>query len=162
MNIERKRLLSDLTAWITVPLLALSLLAVNVEAKTRRFTADSAIWRGECGGCHVAYPPALLPAAEWRQLMGSLDRHFGTDASVDTNTATEIARFLAASARHDEGRVAEAQPRITTTRWFRHEHDEVSAAIFRSSSVKTAANCGACHPGAAAADFNEHAVRIPR
>jgi hypothetical protein len=162
MNIERKRLLFDLTAWSTVPLLTLSLLAVNVEAKARRFTADNAIWRAECGGCHVAYRPALLPATEWRQLMGSLDRHFGADASVDTNTATEIDRFLAASAGRGEGRVAEAQPRITTTRWFRHKHNEVSAAAFRSTSVKTAANCAACHPGAAAGDFNEHAVRIPR
>jgi predicted phage tail protein len=110
----------------------------------------------------VAYPPVLLPASEWRQLMGSLDRHFGVDASIDTNTVTEIDRFLAANAGRGEGRVAEAQPRITTTRWFRHKHDEVSAAIFRSSSIKTAANCAACHPGAAAADFNEHAVRIPR
>ncbi len=162
MNTERKPLLFDPAAWITVPLLTLSLLAVNVEARARKITADNAIWRAECGGCHVAYPPALLPAAEWRQLMASLDRHFGTDASVDANAATEIDRFLAASAGRGEGRVTEGQPRITTTRWFRHKHDEVSLAVFRSTSVKTAANCAACHPGAAAGDFNEHAVRIPR
>lgn len=162
MTNERKRLLFDLTAWITAPLLVFSLLAVEAEAKSRDFTADNAAWRAECGSCHVAYPPALLPVAEWRQLMGSLDRHFGVDASVDTKTVTEIDAFLAASAGRGEGRVAEALPRITTTRWFRHQHDEISAAVFRSSSVKTAANCAACHPGAAAGNFNEHAVRIPR
>jgi Dihaem cytochrome c len=162
MNSERKRLTCDLTACVTVPLLALSLLAVEVEAKSRRFTDDKLTWHAECGSCHVAYPPALLPAAEWRQLMGSLDRHFGVDASVDTSTTTEIGRFLAGSAGRGEGRAAEAEPRITTTGWFRHKHDEVSAAIFRSPSVKTAANCAACHPGATAGDFNEHAVRIPR
>jgi hypothetical protein len=84
------------------------------------------------------------------------------DASIDANTATEIDRFLMANAGRGEGRVAGAQPRITTTRWFRHKHDEISSAVFRSSSVKTAANCAACHPGAAAADFNENAARIPR
>ncbi len=162
MNIERKRLLFDLTVWITTPLLVFTLLAVDAQARSRDLMADNAIWRAECGSCHVAYPPALLPSAEWRQLMGSLDRHFGVDASIDTNTATEIDRFLAANAGRGEGRVAEAQPRITTTRWFRHKHDEVSAATYRSSSIKTAANCAACHPAAAAADFNEHAVRIPR
>ncbi|MBK7794502.1 MAG: diheme cytochrome c [Betaproteobacteria bacterium] len=161
MNVERKRLPFVLAAWMTVPLLTLLLLAVDVEAKTRRFTADSAIWRAECSGCHVAYPPALLPAADWRQLMGSLTRHFGADASVDPSVATEIDRFLAANAGRGESRATEAQPRITTTRWFRHKHDEVSAAVFRSPSVETAANCAACHPGAATGAFNEHAVRIP-
>ncbi len=162
MKIERKRLLFDLTVWITAPLLVFTLLAVDAEAKSRKLMADNAIWRAECGSCHVAYPPALLPAAEWRQLMTSLDRHFGADASVDTKVATEIDAFLAASAGRGEGRAGDAQPRITTTRWFRHEHDEISAASFRSAGVKSAANCMACHPGAATGDFNEHAVRIPR
>lgn len=162
MNIERKRLLFDLTVWITAPLLVFTLLAVDAHGKSCSLTADNAIWGAECGSCHVASPPALLPAAEWRQLVGSLARHFGVDASIDANTATEIGRFLAANAGRGEGSVAEVQPRITTTRWFQHEHDEVPAAVFRSSSIKTAANCAACHPGAAASDFNEHAVRIPR
>ena len=61
MNIERKRLLFDLTVWITAPLLVFTLLAVDAHGKSR-----------------------------------------------------------------------------------------------------AAANCAACHPGAAASDFNEHAVRIPR
>jgi diheme cytochrome c len=162
MNIERKRFRFDLTAWITASLLALSLLALGAEAKSQKFAADNATWRAECGTCHVAYPPALLTAPEWRQLMGSLDRHFGADASVDAKAAAEIDRFLAASAGRGEGRDAGAQPRITATRWFRNKHDEVSGAVFRSATVKTAANCAACHPGAATGDFNEHAVRIPR
>ena len=36
----------------------------------------------ECGSCHLAYPPGLLPALSWQRLMGGLDRHFGTDAIV--------------------------------------------------------------------------------
>lgn len=161
MKIERKRLLFNRTVWITSSLLAFSLLAIDVEAKSRNVAPDNVTWRAECGSCHVAYPPALLPAADWRQLMGSLDRHFGVDAAVDAKATAEIEAFLAANGRLGDGRVTEAQPRVTTTRWFQHEHGKVSAAVFRSSSVKTAANCGACHPGAATSDFNEHAVRIP-
>ena len=162
MRTERKRLLFDVAVWITGPVLALSLLAVDVDAKSRRLPVDNATWRAECGGCHVAYPPALLPAAEWHRLMGSLDRHFGADASVDAKTAAKIDAFLGASAGRGEGRPAEGEPRITTTRWFRHEHGKVSPAVFRAASVKTAANCAACHPGAATGDFDEHAVGIPR
>ena len=162
MKAERKRLLFDLGVWITGPALALSLLAADVDARARKFAADNAAWRAECGGCHVAYPPALLSAAEWRRLMGSLDRHFGTDATVDRKTAAEIDAFLAANAGRGESRPAEGEPRITTTRWFRHEHAKISANVLRSARVKTAANCAACHPGTAAGDFDEHAVGIPR
>ena len=140
----------------------MALLAVDAEAKSWSVAADNATWRAECGSCHVAYPPALLPAAEWRQLMGSLDRHFGADASTTRRVAAEIDAFLAVNAGRGEGRPAAAEPRITTTRWFQRKHHEVSAAVFRTPSVKTAANCAACHPGAATGNFNEHAVRIPR
>jgi cytochrome c553 len=162
MKFERKHRSFAAILWIAALLPSASLLAVAAEAKSQSLAADSATWRAECGSCHVAYAPALLPTVEWRQLMRSLDRHFGADASIDAKTAVEIDRFLAANARRGEGRAAEAQPRITTTRWFRHEHDEVSAAVFRSPSVKTPANCAACHPGAAAGNFDEHAVGIPR
>ncbi len=164
MDIERKRWIFDLTVWTTSALLALSLLAFDAAASPRNLRADNATWRAECGSCHVAYPPALLLAAEWRRLMGSLDRHFGADAAVETKAAAEIEAFLAANAGRggDGGGAAQATPRITTTRWFRHEHGKVPAAVFASAAVKAAANCAACHPGAAAGDFNEHAARIPR
>jgi hypothetical protein len=162
MKEQRRRLVFDLTVWITGPVLALSLLGVDVQAKSRRFGADNATWRAECGGCHVPYPPGLLPAADWRRLMGSLDRHFGADASVDPKAGAEIGAFLAANAGRGDTRAAEAEPRITTTRWFRHEHGKVSPAVFRSSAVGTTSNCAACHRDAAKGDFDEHAVRIPR
>ena len=44
---------------------------------------ENPAWRNECGTCHVAYPPGLLTAPDWRKLMGGLERHFGTDASLD-------------------------------------------------------------------------------
>ena len=161
MNIDRKRRLFDLVVWITSSLLALSLLAIDAQAGSRNLAADNATWRAECGSCHVAYPPALLPAADWRRLMGSLARHFGADAAIDAKAAAEIEAFLAGNAGRGEG-ASDAAPRITTTRWFRHEHGQLSAAVLGSPKVKTAANCAACHPGAASGNFDEHAVTIPR
>ncbi len=37
----------------------------------------------ESPACHTAYPPGLLPAASWRRIMGGLDRHYGSDASLE-------------------------------------------------------------------------------
>ena len=31
----------------------------------------------ECGACHLAFPPQMLPARSWKKLMGDLANHFG-------------------------------------------------------------------------------------
>jgi hypothetical protein len=120
-------------------------------------------YQQECAACHLAYPPALLPAASWQRLMSKLSRHFGTDASLDAATAKEISNWLAANAGGTR-RVRDAPPqdRITTAAWFTHAHDEVPSALWKRPAVKSAANCAACHTRADQGDFNEHDVRIPR
>lgn len=117
----------------------------------------------ECGGCHVAYPAWLLPAASWQALMAGLPRHFGSDASLDATTTAQIGGWFAANAGSGK-RARETPPehRITRSAWFQREHREVSTATWSRPAVKTAANCAACHPGAGQGDFNEHAVHIPR
>src|SRR5512146_2667484 len=57
-------------------------------------TARNALWQTECGSCHVAYPPRLLPAESWRAVMSGLDKHFGSDASLDPAAVREIGAFL--------------------------------------------------------------------
>jgi hypothetical protein len=108
----------------------------------------AADYRSECGSCHVAYPARLLPAASWRQLMASLDRHFGSDASLEARANEEIGRYLAANA----GRRAPppgAEPRITATRWFLKEHKgEIPPA-------KNPADCIACHAGAEQGNYDD-------
>lgn len=117
----------------------------------------------ECGSCHVPFLPALLGAASWQRLMANLARHYGTDASLDAANVATISAWLASSAGRGR-RVAEAPPedRITRSAWFRHEHDDVGAAAWQRPSIKSAANCAACHPRAERGVFDEHEIRIPR
>lgn len=127
------------------------------------YHASNPAWKTECASCHIAYPPQLLPAESWRALMGRLDQHFGVDASIDANAAKEISAFLEANAgrrRGDGG--ASPVLRITETRWFRKEHDEVPARVWESAAVKSPANCEACHTQAASGDFRERTLRVPR
>ncbi|HEX6136875.1 MAG TPA: diheme cytochrome c [Casimicrobiaceae bacterium] len=131
-------------------------------ADSRLGTALRRSWQAECGSCHVAYPPRLLPARSWRALMSDLDRHFGTSASVDAAAGASILAFLQANAGRDRSPAAPPLLRITESPWFVREHDEVAPAEWRSPKVKSAANCGACHPGAESGRFGEHDVRIPR
>ena len=120
-------------------------------------------YQQECGACHVAYPPGMLPAASWNRLMSKLGSHYGTDAWLDAPTMQELQRWLSANAGNTK-RVREEPPqdRITRSTWFIREHDEVSAASWKLPAVKSAANCVACHSGANQGDFNEDKVRIPR
>ena len=121
-------------------------------------------YQQECAACHLAYPPGLLPPASWQRLMSGLEHHFGTDASLDAASTAQITRWLTANATSERrsGRDTPPEDRITRSRWFVHEHDEIGAAVWKRASVRSPANCAACHVGAERGDFSEHTVRIPR
>lgn len=97
----------------------------------------------ECGECHMAFQPALLPAGSWRAIMGNLSDHFGEDASLPPATAASIEHYLVAGA----GRGDPSLLRITEQRWWRHEHD-FSPGRFARPEVRSKINCAACHQGA--------------
>jgi cytochrome c553 len=122
----------------------------------------NAIWAKECSACHIAYAPGLLPPESWRKLMSGLDKHFDTDASLTAPENQQVTTFLVANAS-DRWTGTGAPLRITETQWFKSEHSskEVAPAVWKRASVKSAANCLACHAGADKADFNEHSIKIP-
>ena len=138
----------------------LGLAALPAAADKPRLPPNPA-YMAECGSCHVPYPPKLLPAQSWRALMARLDRHFGSDASLDAKTSEEISRYLAAHAGRRDA-PAGAEPRITETRWFAREHDEVPAALWKGAAVKSPANCAACHTRADEGDYSERTLRLPK
>ncbi|MDO8458028.1 MAG: diheme cytochrome c [Burkholderiaceae bacterium] len=119
----------------------------------------------ECAGCHMAYPAGMLPAASWQRLMGSLDKHYGTDASLDEMSAREISGWLKANAGTYK-RVNEEPPqdRITKSAWFlrKHRDGEVPAGVWKRASVGSASNCAACHTNAAQGSFSERDIKIPK
>jgi hypothetical protein len=100
----------------------------------------------ECGACHMAYQPQLLPAQAWQRLFGDLANHFGTDASLDEATRQGILDYYVSHAGRAAG--AEAPLRITEMPWWVREHRRVSAATWAKPEVKFKGNCTACHRGA--------------
>lgn len=139
-------------------------LAASGAARADResFAVNNPTYQSECGTCHVAYPPALLPARSWQAILGGLDRHFGTDASLDGKSLAEIRTFLEKNAGRDRTGSAAPALRITETAWFKREHREVAASTWSSPKVKRASNCAACHKGAEQGDFDEDSITIPR
>jgi hypothetical protein len=119
-------------------------------------------YEAECASCHMAYVPGLLGSKNWQSIMGSLDKHFGTDASLDTKANTEITQWLVNNAASRPKYSALAPDnRISNNVWFVREHHEIKAEVWKRASVKSASNCAACHTDAAKGIFNEDNIRIP-
>ncbi len=134
--------------------------AVASQAGSRKSVPSNNVWDTECGACHVAYPPRLLPAPSWRAIMGGLGAHFGTDASLDPAAAAEVAAFLERNAGPDRG--VTTSLRITDTAWFRRKHRKIPGTVWTGPVVKTPANCSACHADADRGLYDDDTVRLPR
>ena len=141
----------------------LFLLAMPASAARMAMPADAPkSYEAECANCHMAYPPGLLSQKNWQNIMSGLDKHFGTDASLDAKTQTEITQWLMKNAATREKYAAFApENRITKTAWFMRKHDEIRAEVWKRAGVKSPANCAACHTDAAKGIFNEDNIRIP-
>jgi nitrate/TMAO reductase-like tetraheme cytochrome c subunit len=138
--------------------------------------ATSAVWAGsnkvspplpvyiqECGSCHVPFPANFLPKASWGRVMNDLEKHYGSDACLDPVTHKQIETWL--QSYGGLGKRAKEEPqqdRITRSAWFERKHREVSEATFKRASIKSPANCMACHRDAAHGDFEDHNVSIPK
>ncbi len=136
-------------------------------------SVESKLYADECGSCHFAYQPGLLPAQSWQRIMTNLEDHFGENAELGEKELTSISNYLQANAA---GRIRQGLPdrisasqgnnqaplRITETRFFRHEHDEIpNRMVVDNEQVRSFSNCDACHTQAKQGSFREHEIRIP-
>jgi len=113
----------------------------------------------QCSACHIAYPPQMLPARSWQNLMSDLSHHFGEDASLGEQDRATITTYLTAHAADGSATGREGERflrglnrlvtplRITDTPYWQRRHGEIPKQRFSDPRVKTAANCGACHNG---------------
>lgn len=130
-------------------------------------------YRTECGGCHFAYQPGLLPAAAWGRIMASLDDHFGDDATLDPEVAQGLLEYLSANAANDRRAIRSRAfaavpvplarpPRITETLYFHRRHDVIPARMVKDNpKVGGFSNCQTCHRGAEQGSYNASTVDIP-
>lgn len=146
--------------------LILTAAAARADEGVRVPAINHAATLKECGECHLAFPPQMLPARSWDKLMGDLANHFGENATLDQALRDDIAAYLAqhaadapgtkGAARFIKGLAADAAPlRITETPYWKREHDEIAEARYKDPKVKSRANCIACHRTADKGEFLE-------
>ena len=148
------------TIFIATSLLLAS--SITFAAKMPMPADAPASYEAECASCHMAYPPGLLSEQSWKNVMSSLSKHFGTDASVDAKTQAELTNWLIKNAATRQ-KYSETAPenRITKTSWFIRKHDEVRPDVWKRAGIKSPANCSACHIDAANGIFSEKNIKIP-
>lgn len=134
---------------------------------------SNSVYLKECGACHFAFQPQLLPGRSWEKVMNSLDNHFGDSAALDNETRAGILDYLVKNSAETaasklSGKIlatigkTETPLRITDTQYFKRKHREVRAEVFKRKSIGTPSNCTACHLTADKGDFNEGKVKIPK
>lgn len=130
------------------------------HSKRQMTTKNYALYKTECGSCHIAYPAALLPKKSWDKLMNNLDDHFDENAELDKGDRLKIQTYLAQnSSNRYRGKVP---LRITKSSYFIRKHDEIPRRMVTGNpKVKSFSQCDKCHSGAESGDFEEDRVKIP-
>lgn len=130
-------------------------------------TSPPAQYQAECGSCHVAYPARFLRAQTWLAVMAGLDKHFGENAELDSDTQAALTAYLTSNAatkrQYLRGLNDEAHPlRITELPWFQRQHHEIPKRILTNNpGIPSLSQCDSCHGKAAAGKFGERDIRIP-
>jgi cytochrome b len=127
------------------------------------------LWQQECGTCHLAFHPSLLPERSWTAMLADQHDHFGEDLGLSDSTRTALAAYAAMhSAEHAESPVAwkinaqigpgESPLRITETRYWRRRHRSLPDNLWTDTRRS---DCAACHRDAQGAGFTPGAIAIP-
>lgn len=132
-------------------------------------------YHNECGECHFAYQPGLLPAKSWEVLLtaDALHNHFGDNAEMDADTLRAIRAYAVEyaadnsyykrsrkiAAATDEG---PAPLRITDLHYIKRAHRNIPEQMIKGNKdVKSLSYCDKCHTQAEKGVFDDGTVAIP-
>ncbi|WP_419771047.1 MAG: diheme cytochrome c [Candidatus Marinarcus sp.] len=134
---------------------------------------NNALYLKECGSCHFAYQPGLLPEKAWTKMMGNLANHFDSDASLDEQTTATLTHYLQQNSAEKfmeykrSSRIVkslrgnETPDSISSTPYMKRKHDEIRPSLITQKEVKGIFNCIACHTTADKGIYSERDIKIP-
>jgi len=128
----------------------------------------------ECGACHFAYSPGLLPVRSWELHLNRMEKHFGESVVLPEPARDAIRRYLTENAadRSDyagsqiflERLDAKVTPyRLMDVPTYRQAHRIILEVISIKNKVKvrTLTNCNACHQYAPEGSFGNRELFVP-
>ncbi len=135
--------------------------------------AMNELWNEECGACHLAFHPNLLPARSWQRLFEQQADHFQEDLMLDEATFNELTNYaLMNSAEEKKTEAAwkidrtvkksETPLQITALVYWKDKHSDIADETWQREKIQSKTNCGACHYDAELSTFQDSAMRIPK
>jgi len=125
-----------------------------------------------CGACHFAYQPGLLPADSWNKILKGLADHFGEAVELEPEAMKTIAEYLKTHAADNSsdkisGKImksigSQTPVRITQVPYIQRKHHEIRPGVFERESIGSFSNCVACHTTAEKGIYDDDIVTIPR
>lgn len=155
-------------------LMAGSQLAVASGRGSDVAAVDNPKYAKECGSCHFAYQPGLLPERSWRKLMEKLNDHFGESAEVPDADRQELTDYLVKNSAERANYKRSTQflrsiaksdtpLRITKVPYFVKEHSEVANKVRGNDKIKikSLSQCELCHQKAGDGSYAEGEINVP-
>ena len=128
-------------------------------------------FKQECGACHFAYQPGLLPAGSWQKILSNLPSHFGEEVSLGHEQKERLSTYLQANAAENSSAKrarkilkslrGQTPLRITETPYIVEKHHKLDPSVFARPSVGSRSQCNACHPKAEQGNYDDDFVNIP-
>lgn len=132
-------------------------------------------YQSECGDCHFAYQPGLLPAKSWEKLLNTdaLRKHFGVNAEIEKDALQEVYDYAIENAADKSyykrsRKIAHATAegdaplRITELHYIDRKHQHIPEKMVKGNvNVKSLSYCDKCHTQASQGVFDNDTVSIP-
>ncbi len=134
---------------------------------------NNPLYAEECGACHFAYQPGLLPARSWQKLMLDLENHFGENAELEaeeqnaltaymTKNAAEFSKYKRSVKIMNSLAKNKTPLRIIETPYMVKKHDELTPKmVVGNPEVKSLSYCNKCHTKAITGSYSEKDIVIP-
>jgi mono/diheme cytochrome c family protein len=136
--------------------------------------ATDATYLKECGACHFAYSPGLLPARSWEAHMARLNSHYGESLNLAADVVSRLRTYLVENAA-DRSKYAGSEIfmerldpaktplRISEMPHMRTNHRVILEVMKVNTKVKVRSlvNCNGCHQRADEGSFGHEELLIP-
>ncbi|SCA56872.1 putative Ni,Fe-hydrogenase I cytochrome b subunit [Candidatus Terasakiella magnetica] len=155
--------------WCVLPVFVLLALYL-FNQPFQQTLSTSRIYENECGDCHHAFHPSLLPQESWEHIMAGLDDHFGEDATLDEGSFLVIQDYLKANnawkwdteaANNLRLDLFEQPARITASPFWRYRHEAIAEEFFSHKKIESKTNCAGCHQDALVGTFYDQNINLP-
>ncbi|MBN2124442.1 MAG: diheme cytochrome c [Deltaproteobacteria bacterium] len=133
---------------------------------------NDSTYRANCGACHFAYQPELLPSVSWNAILSKLEDHFGETIDLSPESKSAIAGYLKANAAERSSAklvrkivrsIGKQVPlRITEIPYIQHKHHRIPRDVFQRESAGSFSNCLYCHRSADQGIYEDDSGVIPR